>query len=642
MINHQPVVAVVLHTVPPVYLSDRAFVTAAGDTPPLLPFDARLSGKISWSAEVSCWVWGKDSRGSGLGAIEFRNDDGAFDWLVLAGGVKGARVDVLTGFTDQPLSAFRLEQTAILSDIVGIGEQRVRIVTSSLLDKTRVPLSPTLYADGETPVLSQVGRNRPHTIGRPLSCPIVLVDDVDFVYDVHDSDNWAGVSVVRDNGVVLTPGTGYARSVAPGRYGVGLLAGAPVGKIVADVQGAMVASTIISDADDGFGNLVHQADWTVIVRGAGDVAFEDGGVFFARPSVFDTALIQYVFSLAPGSYRVTVTVPVHNSGSVDIKCSGNVVGTINGLGSFVFVFACAAPGDFVLIALPKSDLLLGSIRLELLTDARRLPDVVPYLLARAGIDLASVDMDSVLSLDAIAPWPVSHWSDGQVSIQGVLGHVMDSYCGWIVEDLGLIRVGRLSAPDPLDSVATISLDEIAEGTEINVQIDTAPGFNSTIAGQPNWYVYATSEIADSLSAADKAMLSSDYRVRRDVGVPVSPEVSPVYRPLSSAFDPAPGPRSARPTLLGGFGTCLDQADDCLALSAHVTALYPPDQGARFYDFTAYLTPEVRAVARPGRVVTLKHPRYGLSAGVPGIVTRIAGDDVGSSLVTITVWLRSPV
>lgn len=197
-------------------------------------YDPRVVGDVTWTRSVSCILWDTAPADNGIGVIELANDDGALDDLV-TGDQSGGVVTVSLVASGAPISSERLVATVDVARIEARGERTVRVVTESVLARLATPFG-VAYAsdDAYPPPPALVGKPRPWALGRPLSCPVPLIDPVDQQFDVHENGDWS-VARVLDSGIELTSGSGYEVSSTPGVFGIELQA-MPVGRVVADVD----------------------------------------------------------------------------------------------------------------------------------------------------------------------------------------------------------------------------------------------------------------------------------------------------------------------------------------------------------------------------------------------------------------------
>jgi hypothetical protein len=169
----------------------------------------------------------------------------------------------------------------------------------------------------------------------------------------------------------------------------------------------------------------------------------------------------------------------------------------------------------------------------------------------------------------------------------------------------------------------LTIDETILAGEVEVEPDLAPGLAATVAGARNWYVYGPGELADDISDEDRALLTSDYRVRRTATAPVGLELGP-----------RAGARVSEQST-SGLPTLLDDEADIAAAADYIATLYPQTP-RRFYRIPVYLRRTTAAAINPGDKVTLRYGRYGCDAGRPLRVVAVEGR-AGDDLVIITGW-----
>lgn len=602
--------------------------------------DARVIGDIAYSRGGDCVVWGNSGGGqSGLGNIELINSDGVLDALC-TGSQDDAWVDVLDVFQDEPMSAAVQISAAVVTRIEGRGEAVARIITGDIRERLDVPLNDSQYesGDGEDTL---IGRGRPVAIGNPLSCPIVLVDGVDYDYDVHDSDAHS-VVIVRDKGFPLDvgtlPGEGYKVSPDAGIFGIQLLQ-QPLGRVVADISATTFsAEVIVGSAEGDFATDI--ADWDAATTGAATAAWDGVGAAEltangtgapARAELeFPTALVAgQTYSASVGVNLTTVTGPAGYAGvqvffrptslaPADYVSIGTrtTAGTATLSATFVapvaghLVIECVASGGATVEAL------IDTVRLDRVAAGGNLTDVIQLLLARAGISSDRINAASLAALDAARPWPVSYWSDSGDTVGDVLQQALDSVCGFMyLDNTGDIAFDYLRPPEDADEVVLdISTTELAG--PIEPEPDLAPGLSTTVAGARNWYVYGQGELADAISDADRALLTADYRMRKTATDPISAELRG---------------RNGAPMV-----TLLDDAADIQAQADHLPDLYPTGVFRRFWNVPVLMSRTTAAALNPGNKVRLVRDRYSLDAGVEMRLVRVAGM-AGESIVTLRCW-----
>lgn len=598
----------------------------------------RLVGDIGYSRGADCVLWGQRRSGSGaaVGNIELINMDGALDALAV-GPVSDAEARVYRVAQSAPMTQAVQVATSVVTDLEARGEETLRVVAGDISTLLEAPLQPALYETGESDP-AVVGRSRPVAIGNPLSCPIALINGVDYAYDVHDSDAFT-IDLVRDSGAVLAvgtlPGEGY-RVADPPVYGIELLQ-LPAGRVVADISATIAASeSIIGSAAGDFDSDI--ADWTVTTDvtagGAAGATWDTGaalleadatGVSVSGP-VVDFAFPSVLAAGATYSYSadIDLTISSAEDGLLQVQFRPDslvpgeyvqlwlgYVSTIESIsGSFV---APAAGKLFFRVGASNNataSARVDNIRLDRTASGGHVADVIRQLLARAGISSDRIDTDSIDAIAAARPWPVSYWTDSATTVGDVLQQVLDSIYGWhYITPAGQIAFGYLIPPEAADeSVLTITMAMLNGGIE--VYADLAPGLSTTVAGQRNFYRYGPSEFVDIVDDAERAMLSADYRVR----CTATDHVGVDLRRRQGAAD---------------IVTLLDDPIHIQAAADYLSVLYPADVPRKFYRVPVLISDTAAAALKPGQKVTLQRDRFGCDAGRPlrfkKIDTRV-GDD----------------
>lgn len=638
-----PVTLVIIDTDTPIYLSDGMYVSRSTDSIGLRVFNARLVGEITFKRSARNRLMSQQRATGGIGSIRAINNDGALDALCYAESVKGRRVRIFTGFQGQSFDDFTLAATSRIDRVQPRGETEIEFVTTSLLSLLDTAFNPTLYEAADGVSGSVVNRPRPVAIGHPKSCPIPLVDAIDYEYDCHDDADWRDVTMVRDAGYPLTEGTGYQRAVTAGRYGIEKLA-LPTGRVVADVRGASEATEVIgADPGDFASGLTG---WATSVTGDGACVADSGGCRISGGAAGTAKIFIDNLLYAGSTYRWSITSATRTSGSLVVLSGVNVVATLTAGGAASGYFTAEAEGMDVIVPFgiakdtAAADWLIDGVRLERLDQYATLADAVRYVIGRGPLTLADIDDDSLDALSAACPWPMSMWIDSSVRVLDVLYALVDSVCGWVFEGRdGKLHFGRASRPVEGTATLAISADKIVQGAQISARPDEAPGLSRIVCGARNWYRYGDDEVADGVSDADQALITADYRVRSQTASAVNDEVEGVvtYQQVGTALLTSDGRvGQARPASDIGMDTLLDEEADCEALADYCAALYPDGERQRFFEIEVFLSASALVELDPGDVITFTYPRFGLDAGPKLLVLDIDGA-IGRSRTKLTLW-----
>lgn len=605
---------------------------------------ARLTGDIAYGRGVDCLFWrGDRDRDDGAGNIEAINLDGALDALAV-GPVSNAMARVFRVFQHLPMSSAVAVATSVVTDLEGRGEETLRIVTGDLKVLLDVPLQAALYATGEADD-AVVGRSRPKAIGNPRSCPVTLVDGVDYEYDGHDSDAFT-IELVRDSGAALDvgtlPGEGYRIADLP-VFGIELLQ-RPAGRVVADISATTFsAEVIIGSAAGDFDTDID--DWTVttdVTAGGSAGASWDTGEALLEADATGVSVSGPAVDFA---FPVTLEAGETYSYSADIDLT--ISSDYDGLMQVQFRPDSLAPGEYVqlwvrytsatesiggtFVAPAAGKLVMrlaasnnetaqarvDNVRLSRTAAGGHVADAIRLLLALAGISSDRIDVDSIDAIAADRPWPVSYWTDSATTVGAVLQMVLDSIYGWhYFTPAGQIAFGYLVPPEAADeSVLTITQALLNGGIEVSA--DLAPGLSTTVAGRRNWYRYGPSEFVDIVDDAERTMLSADYRIRCTATDPVGLDLRRRQGAAVSASSES------------GIATLLDEAEHIQAAADYLSELYPVGVPRKHYRVPVLLSDAAAAALKPGQKLTLERDRYGCNAGRPLRFIKIdarVGDD----------------
>lgn len=216
------------------------FVSRPGDAPANTPYDDLLQEIPAITRRMSEALGGQTT--VTWGDLLIDNSDGERDhWLDAAWDGRPCRL--LLGSPEWPKSDYRVILSGTLADI---GARDARQLTLKLRDKQAL-----LNAPIQTDVLAG-NRLTPLCYGQCFNVEPVLVDSATLVYQVHDGQIHA-IAAVRDNGVALTPGSGYSTDLSAGTF---TLLNAPVGRITADVHGAKPGGVYLTRIADLVAHIV--------------------------------------------------------------------------------------------------------------------------------------------------------------------------------------------------------------------------------------------------------------------------------------------------------------------------------------------------------------------------------------------------
>lgn len=203
------------------YLSNRGYVSGAGQTPANTAYQAVVSGGLSVGDALGL----QGPTGSvGGGDIEIANPAGVRDaWLSYV--FANRQVRVYMGDPRWPRGEFRLMFDGVAGDIGSSSADTLNISLLDKLDRLNNPISETVLG-GSTP---EKDRLIPLVFGEVHNMEPLLVDAANLEYQVHGGAI-EDVIEVRDNGAPRT----ITKTLGTGKF---RLTAARVGQITASVQG---------------------------------------------------------------------------------------------------------------------------------------------------------------------------------------------------------------------------------------------------------------------------------------------------------------------------------------------------------------------------------------------------------------------
>lgn len=630
--------------------SDAQYVAADGTS-----YDPRITGQITYRRASTCVLWSRRPAQSGLGTIDLVNVDGALDEL-LAVPMRDARVSVywLDGPAEAPSPSTQIAG-GFVDRVESVGEQVLRIITTDILDRLAKPLTDGTYTTGISQI---IGRPKPVAIGRPLSVPLLLVDDIDYYYDAHDTAGEVAVLNVRDAGFPLAEGSRWREAPAP-RVGIELLQ-LPVGTIVADLAGD-ATSTIVWAVDESDGDFAAATwsgspsappGWTVTTLGGGAASKVSAPVAGAWLRVGipsngpDWARLTSVATMTPGErYTIRVDVdPYIFVGPLRVLETGSpprLVMTITEPGTHVVSWLAHGGALRLEVEDQPSQPTPGAVVTLATAYRRQIDALVPHrwdaalltLCERAGIDTADIDTAGLASAADAWPRGVSFWSAQAPTCRSVADQIADSVLALLHSDhRGRLAASLLEPPAP-DATPALDIDDIDVIGEISYAQDRAGNVPRAISAGRNWHVYRADDIADGVSDDERALLVAEYRYRARVGA-LGPEIEPRWRMDSRAS------REAERETDVGLPTLLDTAVDAQALAERVAALWPIGHVARWIECEVYAPRSALQVLRPGSIVRVTSERWSLDQQLT-VLVELEGS-AGESAAKLLLWtVRDP-
>lgn len=269
------------------YFSNSRWIERGGS----VVAEPRLASEVRFQRRANLSYWGSGRAVFGLGAIELLNPDGGLDDWMFSADLRGAVVTVRMGPDDVPLLAMPRVARAIVDRVETVGEQSVRLVLLDAGDELSLAIQTATFSAGPL-----AGKLRPVLFGRCFSVPVMHSGAPSLLYSIHDSGaaSSAGgltfVGDVRDQGVALTSGSGWAQVASGEDVGVQLLA-APSGRITVFAGGPTRGFGAFSPA-----RLHDMVDAMLRIRFGWDASRIDDATLAALNTETNAVLGRYIDS----------------------------------------------------------------------------------------------------------------------------------------------------------------------------------------------------------------------------------------------------------------------------------------------------------------------------------------------------------
>jgi len=265
------VVARIVSTETTLYLSNRNYTTASGDTPASTAYTACIAGGVSTTESLNL----DGSPSMSWGDIEITNADGSRDgWLDYVWANRA--VNVYVGDPTWARADFRLVFSGVVDDITSRARDVLNLRLRDKLERLNAPLSEATLG-GAT---ENKDRLLPIVFGEVHNIEPLLITPATLVYQYGTGASERLIEV-RDNGAPITT---YTSDLSNSKI---TLTAAPVGQITCDVQGVKPSGTYRNDA----GRLVQY-----IVQNYGPAAtrFASGDLDATQLAAFVAACPQAV------------------------------------------------------------------------------------------------------------------------------------------------------------------------------------------------------------------------------------------------------------------------------------------------------------------------------------------------------------
>ena len=263
------------------YLSTKGYVTGAADTPANTVYNPYIAGGVTLTEEITIDM----SATMSYGDIELYNVAGELDaWL---GYIWANRsVKVFNGFLGAARSSFTLVFDGVIDDIGSASRDRLNIKIRDKLQRLNCPVS-DVKLGGTTANADSV---IPLVFGEVCNITPLLINPATLQYQVHNGPIELIIEV-RDNGV---PIAGFTPNLAAGTF---TLSASPAGVITCSVQGDKPSgvynntiSTIVQRLALGYGKAATQ--------------FVSGDLDLTALALFDSLHVQPVGTYLSGRENV--------------------------------------------------------------------------------------------------------------------------------------------------------------------------------------------------------------------------------------------------------------------------------------------------------------------------------------------------
>jgi hypothetical protein len=657
-------------------VSDLAYLSGRDDSPPYTRWEQGITAAdIVDDIELSFWIWrDPGQRGVRPSALTINVTDPS-GWLNATLG--GA-------YRDQPARLQYVEPGAALSTAVDLGAMIVeRVVPTSALER-RITLRDTL---ARFEVGMQRRRIRPDAeaevaftpwpilIGPAFSCPLVLLDGVEWTYAI-DSNGIQAIGRVRDRGNPFDPAADPVDYVVDALGQTLTLTNQPAGIITADAvatgigfDGGGTPPDVLDGEGDPFdGSGFTITGWTGGIYGLSpDDApsyVGSGRVSFPQQDVGSNPYITHdtAGTVVGNRYRVRITIvsatlppefaPVaklllcrtanpfdavlelaefnaYSSGfpqSIEMEFTATSVHGLTLLyKSSQEVSGAVVVEDFTIIELPP---LVDDSATEDEADAAIAALALPLgEILRQGIEVRGGFLPDVWyqdSADAVhtASGHVGQgfWSAEQILLRDYIDLLLDGYTASAFKaDDGRLSFVRLVAPEDETATGEIGIADILQGSDPLPTWDEMRGLTRQIGARVNEHVFRPDDLATDLDATNwrqRRKLTRQYRFVASSGAPLAPglEHADTAEPLA--------------TRLVVLADAQREVDRVCGIASRSRSFYGPFK--------------VRSPLRfaLGQIVTLTFPDFGLEAGKKVMVVRRPTRrmaDVGE----ITCWGLSP-
>lgn len=251
--------------------------------------------------------------------------------------------------------------------------------------------------------------------------------------------------------------------------------------------------------------------------------------------------------------------------------------------------------------------------------------IINELLEEAGETGATINTTELAALDTAKAYTVGYYTQND-TIQDVIDALLGSILAYgVVDTTGIYRFGFVPATTgtPAVTLRKFGLGVAATATDVNI-VSLEPVLETSSKNVPaksvqikygyRWDVQDKANLASGLTDAEKAELSTQWRTTDEVTNGIEAKFSNADAVIYNTF-------------LTEQADAEDVADDLLA----IVGIKP-----KIYKVTVTAQPDTINLFRPGMLLDIYYPRFGLQAGYQFFATRV---EVNTRARQVTLIVR---
>lgn len=572
----------------------RPSYATAWDGADILP-EQHYRGSLNSNTEITTGIWfpfpwGGSKPGSPIGAIEIDAVDGYYD-SVITSDIRDQSIALYQG-TSPPSALARGVVEAV--DLQGLDVLRVMARGIDARLDTRVN-EPIVTIGGQFGLL-----------------PAQISDTAGLVYDVAATPYFT-FATLYDQGLAITYGgaSGWYYANTDKAFGFRRVAN-PAGKhAVTDITvGQYNATLTLNNSDFSAWTGDNPDGWTVNETSPSALITQVGSAarFLRNAGAAVASIAQAITTVTTGGSMtfLRIKVSAYVSGDLQIGIGGGPTRVgINGVGTYYWS-SSAASATLLIEAIDSTDLTVDEVEAYHVTFPFSFAQVVPYLLQ----DLGGFAANEFEIEAGTVPDGIAYYSKDRPTIRTILSSYLKTILwDYYTSELGVLTFVEMAIPENGTSIASLVAGDLIDG--LSVEDDLAPVLTDSMLYGINYEKYQESELAGSVTAAQRLVLMRDGIKS---GTPATPALHPFYQH-------AIGAPSLR-TFNSSTVELLTRIRDAYSVRR------------RFYTLSC-AAEKVPAVT-PGKIITVTMDRVGLRAGKKLLVVSVTRR-VLSATVTLKLW-----